>query len=211
VRKLAVWLGSLLVILALAILPLLAPPGIHVALDAARSADLLGLPSGQVHDLSDRSVAELVVGPGTFVFEGPDGGPFYDPAERGHLADARALLWLFLAAGALSALGLTLSIVRASAPERRSIWRSVSQAGAAAAIGVVVMGIGSVVAFATLFTLFHQVFFPGGGWSFDPATQRLVQLYPQAFWQIVAAVYGALVLVIGLGGWWLGRSLSRRP
>jgi integral membrane protein (TIGR01906 family) len=210
VRRLAVWFGSILVVVALAVLPLLAPPVNHVALDAAGSADLLGLASGQVHDLSDRSVAELVGGPGTFIFDGPDGGTFYDPAERGHLADARALLWLFLAAGAIAALALTWMLVRASGLERPLIWRGISQAGAVAAIGVVALGALSAVAFGTLFTLFHQVFFPGGGWAFDPATQHLVQLYPLGFWQIMTAAFGALVLLFGVGAWLLGRSMSRR-
>jgi integral membrane protein (TIGR01906 family) len=210
VRRLAVWLASLLVILALAVLPLLAPPAIHAALDAAGSAELLGLSSGQVHELSDRSVAELVAGPGTFAFEGTDGAPFYDPAERGHLADARTLLLLLLGAGALSGLALIVSLIWASALVRRSMWRAVAQAGAAAAIGVIVLAGLAAMAFGTLFTVFHQVFFPGGGWSFDPATQRLVQLYPLAFWQIVAAVYGALVVILGTGAWLLGRSLSRQ-
>jgi integral membrane protein (TIGR01906 family) len=198
------------VILALAVLPLLIPATSHVALDAAGSADLLGVTGSQVHALSDRSIAELVGGPGTFAFDGPDGAPFYGPAERGHLADARALLWLLLAAGAISAVGLTLLLVRAPAIERLRMWRGVSQAGAAAAIGVVVLGAMAAIAFGTLFTLFHQVFFPGGGWSFDPATQRLVQLYPLAFWQIMAAAFGSLVLVFGLGAWLAGRTLSRR-
>ena len=68
----------------------------------------------------------------------------------------------------------------------------------------------SLVAFDTLFTLFHQVFFPGGNWSFDPSRQRLVQLYPFAFWQLVAAAYGVLVLVLGAGAWLLGQALARR-
>ncbi len=206
-RRFAVWVGSLLVILVLAVLPLLVPATSHVALDPARSADLSGLTSSQVHALSDRSIAELIGGPGTFAFDGPDAAPFYGPAEREHLADARTLLWLLLAAGAISAVGLTLLVVRASALERRRIWRGVSQAGAAAAIGVVVLGALAAIAFGTLFTLFHQVFFPGGGWSFDPATQRLVQLYPLAFWQIMAAAFGSLVLLFGLGAWLLGRHL----
>ena len=77
-------------------------------------------------------------------------------------------------------------------------------------IVVVVLGIISVVAFDTLFTLFHQVFFPGGNFAFDPDTQRLVQLYPFRFWQIAAAALGVLVFAIAALAWLLGRSISRR-
>ena len=65
------------------------------------------------------------------------------------------------------------------------------------------------MAFDALFTLFHQLFFPGGNWSFDPATQRLVQLYPFAFWQVTAAAFGVLVAALGVAAWWLGRRLGR--
>ena len=79
-------------IIALAVLPLLTPWFMHTALDAAGSADLLRLTASQTHELSDRSLGELVMGPGEFAFDGPDGQPFYDDAERRHLGDARLLL-----------------------------------------------------------------------------------------------------------------------
>ncbi len=77
---------------------------------------------------------------------------------------------------------------------------------------LVVLGLGfiSLVAFDSLFTLFHQIFFPGGNWAFDPSTQRLVQLYPFRFWQIAAAALGTFMFIIGLGTWLLGRWASRR-
>jgi len=86
----------------------------------------------------------------------------------------------------------------------------VSRAGATTAIVVVVLGIISVVAFDTLFTLFHQVFFPGGNFAFDPETQRLVQLYPFGFWRIAAGSLGLMVFVIAVLVWLLGRESSRR-
>ena len=197
----------------LAVLPLLTPAFTHPALDVAGSAGRLGVQTGVAHRWSDRSVAELVLGPGSFAFDGPDGpgaGPFYDAAERGHLADARLLLWLCLIAGAVSLLVHRRphrSRRRASAGGR--LWRIVSRAGATAAVAVILLGVVSLVAFDALFTLFHQVFFPGGNWSFDPATQRLVQLYPFAFWQVAAAAFGVLVAVLGVAAWWLGRRLGR--
>ena len=73
---------------------------------------------------------------------------------------------------------------------------------------MVLVGIVGLVAFDPLFTLFHQVFFPAGGWAFDPSTQRLVQLYPVAFWQVTAAAFGLLLLLLGTVAWWLGRTLA---
>jgi len=191
------------------VLPLLTPWFIHAALDAAGSAERMGLAPEQVRDLSDRSVEELVLGPGTFEITGPDGEPFYDLDERGHLRDARVLLGFFLVAGGISIVAI--AVVLGRRPARRgSVWVAVGGAGLTAALAVVALGIISLVAFDSLFRLFHQVFFPSGNWAFDPSTQRLVQLYPFRFWQIAAAALGVLVLALGLGTWLLGRWAARR-
>ena len=204
-----VFIGTLLAIVALALLPLLTPVFIHPALDASGSAAELGVSAKSAAALSDRSVGELIWGPGTFAFTGPDGVPFYDPAEQGHLGDARLLLWLCLVAGAISACGIGLALARVRGAARRALWGTVSAAGASAVVAVIVLGAVSLVAFATLFELFHEVFFPAGNWAFDPATQHLVQLYPFAFWQIAAAVLGILAAALGAVAWWLGRRWAR--
>ena len=51
-----------------------------------------------------------------------------------------------------------------------------------AAIGTLVVGIAGVLAFGPAFELFHQLLFPAGSYIFDPATDRLVQLFPERFW-----------------------------
>jgi integral membrane protein (TIGR01906 family) len=173
------------------------------------AADRLGTTSAVATALSDRSIEELVLGAGDFAFDGPDGAPFYDADERGHLRDARLLLWLCLGAGGVSALLLGLLLTRADDERRRALWAVVALAGATTAIAVIAIGIVSVVAFSEVFTLFHRVFFPAGNWSFDPATQRLVQLYPFSFWQVASAAFGALVLVLGVATGWVGRRLAR--
>ncbi len=195
-------------IIALAVLPLLTPWFTHPALDAAGSAERLAMTTAQAHTFSDRSIDELVLGPGAFDFTAPDGRTFYDVDERGHLSDARTLLGIFLIAGGLGIIAIaTLARVRA---RRGEVWRTVARAGVVTAIGVVILGSISLVAFDSLFTLFHQVFFPGGNWSFDPSSQRLVQLYPFGFWQIAAGALGVLVFLLGLGAWLLGRWAARR-
>lgn len=197
-------MGTVLAIIALAVLPLLTPWFIHAALDAAGSAEKLGLSAEQVHQLSDRSVEQLVLGPGDFDISGPDGELFYDADERGHLGDARLLLGIFLTLGGMALIGLAAALVRW--PDRRvATWTVIRRAGLTTAMVVVVLGFISLVAFDSLFTLFHRIFFPGGNWAFDPATQHLVQLYPFAFWQIAATALGSLVFLLGLATWLLGR------
>ncbi len=205
-----IFVGTILVIIAHAVLPRLTPVFIHPALDASGAAARLGVPAAQAHAMSDRSVEELVLGPGSFAFAGPDGTPFYDPSERDHLRDARLLLWLFLGAGALSLALISVALARSGGAAQVSMWRTISRAGATTAITVVVLGVVSLVAFGTLFTLFHQVFFPAGNWAFDATTQRLVQLYPFSFWQIAAGALGALVFSLAVLAWLLGRFMAGR-
>jgi integral membrane protein (TIGR01906 family) len=154
-------------------------------------------------------VEELLLGPGTFDFAGPDGQPFYDPSEQAHLRDARLLLGICLLAGGLAILVLALALVRR--PDHRSAtWRVISRTGLTTAVAVVLLGFLSIFAFDSLFNLFHRVFFPGGNWSFDPSTQHLVQLYPFRFWELAAAALGSLLLVLGLAAWLLGWVLAAR-
>jgi integral membrane protein (TIGR01906 family) len=49
------------------------------------------------------------------------------------------------------------------------------------------------LAFDATFTFFHSLFFAAGTWTFNPETDRLVQLYPQDFW-VLAALLFCLVL-----------------
>jgi len=206
--RIAVFLGTILAIIALAVLPLLTPWFIHLALDAAGAAERLGVSVAEAHAFSDRSVEELVLGPGTFDIAGPDGEPLYDALERSHLADARTLLGIVLLAGGISI--VVIGALLARSRSRPVVWRTIAHAGLITAVVVVVLGVVSVVAFDQLFTLFHRVFFPGGNWSFDPSSQRLVQLYPFGFWQIAAAALGVVVLLLALGAWFLGRWGERR-
>ncbi len=196
------------VIVALALLPLLTPWVMHPVLDAAESPAWLRLDSATTHALSDWTVEELVFGPGTWQGAAPDGTPFYDASEVRHLQDVRQLLWLTFLLGALALVVLLVLLERSSDADQ--VVAATGLGGAVVAGAVVVIGVLGVIAFDPLFELFHQVFFPQGDWAFDPGSQRLVQLYPFAFWQIMAAALGALMVVLGVAAWLLSRLTLRR-
>jgi uncharacterized membrane protein len=44
--------------------------------------------------------------------------------------------------------------------------------------------------------MFHRLFFAGGSYTFDPTTDRLVQLFPFAFWDETAMVLGIVAAVV---------------
>ncbi len=195
--------GMMVIILAMALLPLLSFWVMHAALDTADAAAWLGTDRATAHALSDRTVNEMLFGPGTFAFSGPDGRPFYDAAEIDHLHDARTLLWLLFGTAALAALALTVALVRSADPV--PIVRAIGLGGALTTAGTIVIGIIGLVAFEPLFESFHRIFFPAGNWAFDPTTERLVQLYPFAFWQVIAAALGVVAAAIGIGVWAVAR------
>jgi uncharacterized membrane protein len=61
---------------------------------------------------------------------------------------------------------------------------------------VVVAGVAVLVAFDALFEVFHRLFFAGGSYTFDPGTERLVQLFPFAFWSETTMAVGVVILVL---------------
>ena len=204
VPALLVGTATALVLIAVAVLLMVQPAYVHLALDQAGSATILGIDGGQAHELSDRTINELLAGPGTYAFAGPDGSRFFDEAESSHLRDAGTVLWLLLRLAALGAVVIAFAIAR---PRPAWAWRAVGRSAAVLALGVTVVGVFFLVAFDLAFELFHRLFFPGGNWAFDPGTQRLVQLYPIAFWQLTSAVFAVLVIGLSALTWWLA---SRR-
>lgn len=199
--------ATALALMAAVLALLLTQPFVHAALDAAGSARMLGVSAAEAHALSDRTVAELLAGPGTFVFAGPDGRPFYDAAEAAHMRDVRFVLYSFVALAALGATGVAATLLRLGRDGAALL--AVARGGAALAVGLAVVGALALVAFNVAFELFHRLLFPGGNWSFDPTRQRLVQLYPVAFWQISAAAFGGLGIVAGATVWFVARRLAR--
>lgn len=198
----AVSVATALALLAVAVLFVLLPFVLHPLLDAAGSAALLGVTSADARRLSDLTVAELVLGPGTFAFPGPGGGPLFDASEASHLRDARALLYGFL----VSAVSATALVAAALARGRRDrAWRAVGRGGSGLAAGIVALGVVALFAFEPGFELFHRVFFPAGNWAFDPTSQPIVQLYPLPFWRYMSALVGAIAGVLGAATWWLAR------
>lgn len=201
VSGVAVSISTALVILAASLLILLQRAYLHPALDAAGSASLLGVAPTEVHRLSDATVVQLVGGPGSFDVRTADGGAFYSTAETAHLRDARLVLYGFLAVAGLCLAFLLLRLARSGT--RSATWPAIRRGALGLAIGLLVAGVVAFVAFEPAFELFHRLFFPGGNWAFDPTSDRLVQLYPLAFWQLTTMALGLLSIGLALLVWLL--------
>ena len=189
--------ATAIVILALSLLVLMTPMWMHLALDASGGANAQATPQLS-HQLSDATVAELFVGPGTFARFSAD--------EASHMRDVRLVLLVFLAVAIASA-----ALVAWQFRQSRGgpgTWRSIARGGLALAVGVVVLGVFAALAFGVAFELFHRILFPGGNWAFT-ADSLLIRLYPYAFWQLSAAALGVLAIGGGILVWAFARRRAR--
>ena len=126
------------------------------------------------------------------------GEPALTQREINHMVDVNRVLGWFLAAQRL-ALGFSVlagvwllydgGVVQLGRQLRLAV------VTAAAIIGVLVVA--SLVDFDFFFTVFHQVLFEAGTWTFWE-TDTLIQLYPLLFWADAVWKLGAVILV-GLG------------
>ena len=188
--------GTAIVIVGLAAAVLLLPPVMNLGLEIGGSAAILDVPPDVARRASELSVQELLIGPGSFTFAATPGGPpFYGPAEAAHMQDVRIVVYGFFGLVLASAIAVAVSTRRMSRPDA---FRAVRMGAIGLVAVFVVIGVGLVVAFDALFTLFHRIVFPGGGWQFDPTAQRIVQLYPTAFWVYAAGTLAALSIAVGL-------------
>lgn len=188
-------LATALAIVALTLPLFLNPWWVAFEQGRAEATAWTGFTEAELRAATDAILSDLVFGPPGFdVVVG--GEPVLNERERGHMRDVRGVfIGFFAVATALAAAALAIS-ARRRGPERAQSWRAV-QGGALGLIAVLIVGgIVSFVAFDALFETFHRIFFAGGSYTFDPATERLVQLFPFRFWQETAIVLGAVCIVL---------------
>ena len=146
----------------------------------------------------------------------------FTPREATHMRDVKRLLWGVYSLGAASATYVALFMALGFWLYRRgfshllarlSLWGS----GLTVAL-VVVVALGSLVGFDSLFLWFHQLSFSNDFWQLDPNRHFLVMMFPQDFWFDATLFVGMLTLgaaaILGgiSGGWmWWSRRSARRP
>jgi integral membrane protein (TIGR01906 family) len=198
-RRIGAAAFTLLALLALTLGLFLLPPIVHLLLDLANAADSLNVAAPVAHSLSDVLVRDLLVGG---AFDVPlSGEPLLSASERSHLVDVGVLFRILMIAGAISLAVLTALFIR----KRRWFYQALHDGALLLGTGAALVGGAFALAFDATFTFAHELLFPAGNWTFNPATDRLVQLYPMNFW-LLAAISFCVVLV---GAAALGLSLAR--
>jgi integral membrane protein (TIGR01906 family) len=199
-------LATAVVIVALAVVPFLNPAWVAFEQGRAEATSWTGYTANELRRATDALLADLVLGPPEF--DAVVGGePVLSPRERQHLVDVRSVM-AALAVAALVSLAIVLIAWRVSrsAP---AFWGAVRLGAAVLAVGTVLVGVIGVVAFDAAFEAFHRLFFAGGTYTFDPRTERLVQLFPQRFWFETSLAVGTVILALsGATAWLTSRKLA---
>jgi integral membrane protein (TIGR01906 family) len=191
-------LATAVVIVAVAILPFLTPAWVDFDQGWAGAIGYTGFTHDELRTATDSILADLVIGPPDFDVT-IRGVTVLNERERAHMRDVRGVFAGFAVLAVLAAAGLVAAYVgarRLGHPERA--WSAIRSGARGLMVGVVVAGLIAFFAFDAAFEAFHQLFFPGGSYTFNPATDRLVQLFPDAFWSETTMAVGAVVLVLSL-------------
>lgn len=192
-----------IVILAVAVVPFLSPAWVGFEQDRVGAAALTGFSEPDLHRVTNAILGDLVLGSGNFEVTtdgGPRGSAVLNDREQSHMRDVRGVFRAFglLAFASLAVLALAAGRTRGAPNARRRLWRSVRCGAQGLAVGVVIAAGVALVAFDAAFEVFHRLFFAPGSFDFDPATDKLVQLFPDAFWSETTIAVGAVVFVAAL-------------
>jgi integral membrane protein (TIGR01906 family) len=198
-RSADVWvaLATAFTIVALTIPVFLNPIWVGFEQGRAQATAWTGFSEADLRIATDAILADLVFGPPDFDVE-VAGAPVLEERERAHMRDVRGVfIGFFVIAAVLAVVAIAIAVLR-RADRRAATWRSM-RAGALGMVATfVVAGIVALVAFDALFEVFHRLLFAGGSYTFDPRSDRLVQLFPFQFWQETAIAVGVVAIVVAL-------------
>lgn len=188
-------LAAAILVVAVSVAPFLTSQWVAFEQERSQAAAWTGYTDEQLRSATDAILADLVVGPPDFDVT-VAGEPVLNERERGHMRDVRDV---FLGLWGLAAFSGLFVLLAARAAGRRRVVRAAGIGGGVLAVGTVVLGVVALVAFDVLFEAFHRLLFAGGTYTFDPSTERLVQLFPFTFWQESAMAVGLVIVVLGTG------------
>lgn len=184
-------LATAIVIVAVTIVPFLSAQWVAFEQSRAQATAWTGYTTEELRVATDAILADLVFG-GDFMVQVND-QPVLNEREQAHMGDVRSVfrgLWI------LAVISVVVLMAASRLVDRHRAWRAVRGGAIGLSIGVVIAGVVGLFAFDRLFEMFHTIFFPAGSYLFDPATDRLVQLFPFAFWDETAMVVGGVILVV---------------
>ena len=148
--------------------------------------------------------------------------PLFNEREVGHMLDVKRLFQFFFRVHELAFVYIAVYVTAIYLWTRERAMRRLAQqalvGGIVTAVALAVSAVEVLVGFDQLFTAFHLLSFANDLWQLNPATDRLVQMFPQGFWFEVSLAVGVLTIVegglVGLAGYsyleWTDRGIERR-
>lgn len=201
--------ATALVLLGGSIVPFLNSIYVRMEQDRTGAPALTGYSATELDAVTGSLLGDLVLWQGDFRVT-LAGTPVLKDPEREHMLDVRGVFAGFFALVLAGAVVLGAAFRRArDAAARAATWAAVAGGARGLAIGIAVVGAFTVLAFEAAFEVFHRLFFSAGSYTFDPRTDKLVQLFPEAFWSETAVFVGAVVFVASIVTWWAARSRGR--
>ena len=210
IAAIATGLAAAIVVVAIAILPFLTPAWVAFEQGRTNAAGLTGYAEPDLRTATNAILHDLVIGPPDFAVE-VGGRPVLEERERSHMRDVRGVFagfGLLAIVSAVVAVAGVLGARRMGHVERA--WRAIGTGMRVLIVAIVVAGVIATFAFDAAFELFHRLFFPGGSYTFDPRTDRLVQLFPFNFWSETTIALGGVIIVVALVVAFVAGRLARR-
>ena len=190
--------SAALVILGASIVPFATPAYVRLEQDRAGAGALTGFEASELDRVTTSILGDLFLWQGDFGIGGPQ-LPVLNPHERAHMRDVRGVFGGFEALVIASIAVLLIAFRRThDTAARAATWRAVGSGARGLAIALVVAGAFAIFAFDAAFEVFHRLFFSAGSYSFDPRTDRLVQLFPEQFWSDTAIAVGGVALAVAV-------------
>jgi integral membrane protein (TIGR01906 family) len=209
IAAVATALAAAIVVVAIAILPFLTPAWVALEQGRTNAAALTGYSEGDLRTATNAILHDLVLGPPDFAVE-VAGAPVLEERERAHMRDVRGV---FAGFGLLAVVSAAVLIAGVAGARRMGhserAWQAIGTGMRVLIVTIVVAGLIATVAFDAAFELFHRLFFPGGSYTFDPRTDRLVQLFPFDFWSETTIALGAVIVALAVAVAWAAARLAR--
>jgi integral membrane protein (TIGR01906 family) len=191
--------ATALVILGVSIVPFLTDNYIHIEQERARAERLT------LQAVTTAIVHDLLLG-GEFATIDASGAPALNERERAHMRDVRGVFQGFFLLVAGGIVVLVFAAWRARGRDgRAATWRAVGRGARGLVVVLAIAGAFAVFAFDAAFEVFHRLFFSAGSYTFDPRTDRLVQLFPEQFWSETAIAVGVVSITLALLTAWQAR------
>ncbi len=178
-------------------LPIYFRPFYYAQIDFLRMTEYTDFTKAEIKEAYNEVLDYLTL-PG---YEFGTGVMKHSPEGASHFADCKVLFTLNAVVLVISALAVcTMLVLRKLGklpPLRCGKFSAAFPSGIAAVVLPTVLGGLCALNFDRAFAIFHALFFPGkDNWLFDPRTDEIIRVMPQAFFMNCAILIAASVLII---------------